>query len=387
MATKSNVALLFRLVAGIVAGIVIGYIHNEVLVRSFLTFNAIFGQFLSFVVPILVLAFVTSGIAELGKNAGKLLVYTVLLAFASTIVVGITVFFAGEAFLGSIISHTALVEVVRPDSQIVAYISPNFPPVMGVISALILAFILGAGIAFTGATTLASAFKEFQAIIQKIIAHIIIPLLPFYIAGVFANITYSGQVATVMKTFAGVFALVICLHIIILIALYTIAGLVAKRNPFVLLKNMLPAYFTALGTQSSAATIPVTIESMRANGVRERTADFVAPLCANIHMSGSMTTLTICSMSVMMLTNMDISFGLMAQFIVALAFAMVAAPGVPGGSVFAALPFLASILGFNETLQALMIALYLTQDSFGTACNVTGDGAIAVIVDSRQQDA
>lgn len=386
MGKLGNFGLLIKLVLGIVIGVMLGAIsasaQSDVVVRILLTFNSLFGQFLKFVIPLLVLAFVTAGIAELGKNAGKLLVITVALAFCSTVLVGLATFVVSANILPSIVTQGALSAIENPDGVATAFINPKFIPVMDIISALILAFILGAGIALTEGKTLLSSFKEFQKIIQRLISGIIIPLLPIYIAGVFADITYAGKVMAIMKTFAGVFALVIAFHICILILEFVIAGTFAKKNPFTLLRNMLPAYFTAIGTQSSAATIPVTIEAMKSNGVKEKIADFVAPLCANIHMSGSMTTLTICSSAVMILSGIEPSFALSAQFIVSLAFAMVAAPGVPGGAVMASLPFLTSILGFSEQLTVLMIALYLTQDSFGTACNVTGDGAIAIIVDT-----
>ncbi|MDE7469573.1 MAG: dicarboxylate/amino acid:cation symporter [Desulfovibrionaceae bacterium] len=386
MSKLNNFGLLIKLLSGIILGIILGSISssisNDIIVRILLTFNALFGQFLQFVIPLLVLAFVTAGIAELGKNAGRLLVITVLLAFCSTILVGLVTFLISSNILPFIVVKGALSAVENPDGVTTPFINPNFKPVMDVISALLIAFILGAGIALTEAKNLLSNFKEFQVIIQKIISGIIIPLLPLYIAGVFADITFAGKVAHIMKTFAGVFALVITFHICILITEFIIAGIVAKKNPFTLIKNMLPAYFTALGTQSSAATIPVTIEAMQANGVKAKIADFVAPLCANIHMGGSMTTITICSTAVMLLSGIEPSFALSAQFIFSLAFAMVASPGVPGGSIMTALPFLMSILGFSQDLTVLMMALYLTQDSFGTACNVTGDGAIGVIVDS-----
>ena len=386
MSKLGNFGLLIKLISGILIGILIGAISssigNDLIVRILLTFNAIFGQFLKFVIPLLVVAFVTAGIAELGNNAGKLLIITVLLAFCSTILVGLITFLISSNILPYIVTKGALSTVENPEGITSAFINPNFPPIMDIISALILAFILGAGIAFTESKTLLSSFKEFQAIIQKVISSIIIPLLPIYIAGVFADITFAGKVVHIMQTFAGVFALVITFHICILIIEFTIAGSFVKKGPFALLKNMLPAYFTALGTQSSAATIPVNIEAMQTNGVKAKIADFVAPLCANIHMGGSMTTITICSTAVMLLSGMEPSLSLSSQFIFSLAFAMVAAPGVPGGAVMTALPFLVSILGFSEQLTVLMIALYLTQDSFGTACNVTGDGAIALIVDS-----
>ena len=186
----------------------------------------------------------------------------------------------------------------------------------------------------------------------------------------------------IMSTFAKVFAVVIVLHCLMIVLQYVLAGVLGKKNPFVCIKNMLPAYMTAIGTQSSAATIPVTNAQTKLNGVSAEIADFVVPLCATIHLSGSTITLTCCSMAIMMLSGMPTSFGTMFPFILMLGVTMVAAPGVPGGAVMAALGLLESMLGFNEVQLSLMIALYLAQDSFGTACNVTGDGAIAIIVDA-----
>ena len=258
----------------------------------------------------------------------------------------------------------------------------EMPAIMGVMSALILSFTLGLGIAVTKAEGLKGIFNEFQAIISKVIASIIIPLLPFHVFGIFSNLTYSGTVAEIMSVFIKVFGIILLLHIGILIFQYVIAGVFAKKNPFGLLKNMLPAYFTALGTQSSAATIPVTLEQTKKNGVRGEVADFVIPLCATIHLSGSTITLTSCAIAIMMLNGINVSFGQLLPFILMLGVTMVAAPGVPGGAVMAALGVLESMLGFNSIMLNLMIALYIAQDSFGTACNVTGDGAIAVLINS-----
>lgn len=192
--------------------------------------------------------------------------------------------------------------------------------------------------------------------------------------------TYAGEIIKIMSVFAKVFGIIIILHFVILLVQYTIAGTLAGANPLLLIRKMLPAYFTAIGTQSSAATIPVTLNQTKENGVNEGIADFTIPLCATIHLSGSTITLVSCSMAVMMLHGMPITFSGMFGFILMLGVTMVAAPGVPGGAVMAALGLLESMLGFGPELTSLMIALYLTQDSFGTACNVTGDGAIAIMV-------
>ena len=254
------------------------------------------------------------------------------------------------------------------------------PPIMDVMTALLMAFILGIGIAIVKGHAIKDVMNEFQKVVEGIIRNIIIPFLPLHIAGIFANMTYAGQVATILTVFSKVFAVIILLHITILLILYFIAGGMAGANPIRLLKTMLPAYFTAIGTQSSAATIPVTLNQTKENGVNTGIAEFVVPLCATIHLSGSTITLVSCAMAIMMLNGMSITFGTMFGFILMLGVTMVAAPGVPGGAVMAALGIIETMLGFPPTLTSIMIALYLAQDSFGTACNVTGDGAIAIIV-------
>ena len=225
------------------------------------------------------------------------------------------------------------------------------------------------------------AFSDFQKIITKLIETVIIPLLPLHIFGIFLNMTVSGQVMSVITMFLKVIIVIFVLHVLLLLIQFTIAGSVSGKNPLRLLKNMLPAYATALGTQSSAATIPVTLAQAVKNGVRENIAIFVIPLCATIHLAGSTMKITACAMAIMYMSGEPVTFTSLAGFIMMLGVTMVAAPGVPGGAIMAALGLLQSMLGFNETLQALMIALYIAMDSFGTACNVTGDGAIAVVVD------
>jgi Na+/H+-dicarboxylate symporter len=255
-------------------------------------------------------------------------------------------------------------------------------PVMGVMTALIFSFIMGLGIATSKGEILKNVFNEFQEIVNKLINVALIPLLPIHVFGIFANMSFTGTVFEIMSVFLRVFAVIIVLHVCILIFQYSVAGAAAKKNPFAMIRNMLPAYTTAIGTQSSAATIPVTLKSTKSNGVSDEVADFVIPLCATIHLSGSTITLTSCALAIMMLQGWSHSFAVMFPFILMLGVTMVAAPGVPGGAVMAALGILGSMLGFDENMLALMIALYIAQDSFGTACNVTGDGAIAVWIDA-----
>ena len=377
-----KIGLLPKLIIGLIAGIVVGKIGYVPLLRIMLTFNGVFGNFLQFVIPLIILGFVAPGIGDLGKKAGKLLAVTTVLAYGSTIVSGSLAFFTNSILLKKILpAGAALAEGSHPEAGLLSgYLTVDMPPIMGVMTALLMAFIIGIGIAVVEGTTLKNFMNEIQTIVEKIITNIIIPFLPLYIAGIFANMTYAGEIIKIMSVYAKVFGIIIILHFVILLIQYTIAGTLAGANPLLLIRKMLPAYFTAIGTQSSAATIPVTLNQTKENGVNEGIADFTIPLCATIHLSGSTITLVSCSMAVMMLHGMPITFSGMFGFILMLGVTMVAAPGVPGGAVMAALGLLESMLGFGPELTSLMIALYLTQDSFGTACNVTGDGAIAIMV-------
>ncbi|AVQ28983.1 dicarboxylate/amino acid:cation symporter [Fusobacterium ulcerans] len=377
-----KLGLLPKLILGLIAGIIIGKIGFVPLLRIMMTFNGLFGNFLQFVIPLIILGFVAPGIGDLGKKAGKLLAVTTVLAYGSTIVSGSLAFFTNSILLRKILpAGAALAEGSHPEAGLLTgYLTVDMPPIMGVMTALLMAFIIGIGIAVVEGTTLKNFMNEIQTIVEKIITNIIIPFLPLYIAGIFANMTYAGEIVKIMSVFAKVFGIIIILHFVILLIQYTIAGTLAGANPLLLIRKMLPAYFTAIGTQSSAATIPVTLNQTKENGVNEGIADFTIPLCATIHLSGSTITLVSCSMAVMMLHGMPITFSGMFGFILMLGVTMVAAPGVPGGAVMAALGLLESMLGFGPELTSLMIALYLTQDSFGTACNVTGDGAIAIMV-------
>lgn len=377
-----KLGLLPKLIIAIVLGIVVGSFGPEGLVRILATFNGLFGNFLSFSIPLIILGFVAPGIGELGAKAGKLLAITAGIAYVSTILAGSLAYFVASIVLPMILAGESLnVNPANPEEALLSpYFTVEMPPIFDVMTALLIAFTIGLGIASIKGNTIKNFMEEFQAIIEKLISKIIIPLLPFHILGIFANMTYAGQVATILSVFSKVFVMVILLHITVLIIQFIIGGTLAGGNPFRLLRNMIPAYFTALGTQSSAATIPVTLKQTKENGVQDEIADFVIPLCATIHLSGSTITLVSCSMAIMMLNNMTTSFTIMFPFILMLGITMVAAPGVPGGAVIAALGILESMLGFPQALLSLMIALYVAQDSFGTATNVTGDCAIALMV-------
>jgi Na+/H+-dicarboxylate symporter len=267
-----------------------------------------------------------------------------------------------------------------------SYFSIPLTPMIDVTAAIVFAFVMGIGISYLRSQgkgqTLYNLFTDFQAIILKVLNSIIIPFLPVYIAGTFANIAYAGQIVSIMNLLWKVFATAIPLQLCYLFVLFLIASIFGKKNLFTLIKNQIPAYLTAVGTQSSAATIPVNVAVAEKNGVSKQIREFVVPLCATIHLAGSITSLTCFSVALLYINGLDYSLGVFMPFLFTLGIAMVAAPGAPGGAVMSALPFLPMIgIAVDSPIATLMIALYLTQDSFGTAGNVSGDNAIAVIVD------
>lgn len=379
---KIKIGLLARIIIAIILGIAIGTVFPAPLVRIFVTFNGIFSEFLNFSIPLIILGLVTVAIADIGKGAGKMLLITALIAYGATLFSGFLSYFTGVTVFPSLIEPGGVpLEEVSEAQGILPYFSVAIPPLMNVMTALILAFTLGLGLAALNSNALKNVARDFQKIIVRMISAVILPLLPLYIFGIFLNMTHSGQVYSILMVFIKIIGVIFVLHIFLLVFQYCIAALFVRKNPFKLLGRMMPAYFTALGTQSSAATIPVTLEQTKKNGVSADIAGFVIPLCATIHLSGSTLKIVACALALMIMQGMPFDFPLFAGFIFMLGITMVAAPGVPGGAIMASLGILQSMLGFDESAQALMIALYIAMDSFGTACNVTGDGAIALIID------
>ena len=398
---KLKVSLLAKVVIAIAAGVVFGQFLPGGIARIFVTFNSLFGNFLSFSIPLIILGLVTPAIGELGKGAGRLLALTALIAYGSTIFSGFFTYFSSSAIFPHILPvNTELTAMENPeDFMLQPYFIVAMPPLMDVMTALLLSFTIGLGLSYINGETLRESFSDFQKIITKLIEAVIIPLLlkpssisfgvniptqrnsTTTVSNTIPGLSPSHINAPIMPTNASNTNMIFVLHVLLLLIQFTIAGSMSGKNPLRLLKNMLPAYATALGTQSSAATIPVTLAQAVKNGVRENIAIFVIPLCATIHLAGSTMKITACAMAIMYMSGEPVTFTSLAGFIMMLGVTMIAAPGVPGGAIMAALGLLQSMLGFNETLQALMIALYIAMDSFGTACNVTGDGAIAVVVD------
>ena len=391
MEKKKKLGLVPKLIIAIILGILIGQFMPESICRVIVTLSGFFSNFLKFVIPLMILAYVTMGIADLSQGAGKLLLITVAIAYGSTLIAGTSSFLVAINLFPSFMSAGALEQIAATaDASLTPYFSLSIPPLFDTLSAVVLAFILGLCLSSMRGkemgNTLYDAVKDFSKIIDKVLHNIIIPLLPLYILGTFTDMTKSGKTFAILSILWKVFLVVIVMHLICNLEQFVIAGAVSKKNPFALIKNQIPGYTTALGTQSSAATIPVNLQCAAADGVCEQIRNFVVPLCANIHMAGSMITITACATAVCLMNQLPISLATVIPFIMTLGVAMVASPGAPGGSIMTALPFLYMIFGAeagdpNGPICAIMVALYITQDSFGTACNVSGDNAIGVIVD------
>lgn len=385
--SKKKIGLVPKLIIGIIAGILIGSFAPEFLVKVLVTASSLFSAFLKFVIPFIIIGFVTAGIADLATGAGKLLGVTTGIAYGSTIVAGTLAFIVASLIFPSFIDPSVASQIGDPEAGMLEPIfTIPLSPMVDVTAAIVFSFTMGLGISALRnndkGEILYNLFQEFQEIITKVLSTIIIPLLPIYIAGTFANITYAGQVWNILSIFWRVYLVVIPLHIVYLVIQFTTAGFVTGKNPLKMLKNQIPGYLTAVGTQSSAATIPVNVECAKNNGVSKEIREFCVPLCATIHLSGSIISVTSFAVAVLMMNGMDYGFSTVFPFILMLGIVMVAAPGAPGGAIMSALPFLPMIgIPSDGGLASLMIALYLTQDSFGTAANVSGDNAIAAVVD------
>lgn len=389
---RFKIGLIPKLILAIIIGILFGSFMPEWFNRVVVTLSSIFSTFLSFIIPLMIVAYVTMGIANLRSGAGKLLIITVALAYVSTLIAGSASYLVSSSLFPSFMSEGALDQIsATADVTLSSYFSLSIPPILNTLSAVTLAFVLGLCLStMRGKTigdTLYNGMEDFSAIIDRVLHAVIIPLLPLYICGTFTNMTYSGKTFAILGILWKVFLVVIAMHLIYIVIQFTIAGMLSGKNPIMLIRNQISGYATAIGTQSSAATIPVNLECAKKDGTLDEIANFVVPLCANIHMAGSMITITACATAVCLMYQLPISMATVVPFIMTLGIAMVASPGAPGGSIMTALPFLYLVFGHeagdvNGPICAIMVALYITQDSFGTACNVSGDNAIGVIVDT-----
>lgn len=346
-----------------------------------MTFNGLFSQFLGFMIPLIIVGFVVPAIAEIGGRAGRMLAVTAVVAYVATVFSGLFSYFISNWTFPHLIVPGSVSGADMSSAGVEPFFSVEIASMFGVMTALVVSFVMGMGIAYTGARTLMSWFSELRLIVTKTISAVVLPLLPVYIFGIFMNMTMAGEVGRILRTFVAIIAVIFAMHVALLLIQYCIAGAIARKNPFKALLTMLPAYFTALGTQSSAATIPVTLRQSEKTGVDKDIAGFVVPLCATIHLSGSTLKIVACALALMIMQGLPYTTPMFVGFIAMLGVTMVAAPGVPGGAIMACLGVLSSMLGFSEADNALMIALYIAMDSFGTACNVTGDGAIALVID------
>lgn len=378
-----KVNLLVKILIAIGLGIACGLFFPVWLGRVFATFNAVFSQFLGFLIPLLIIGFVTPAIGEVGSKAGKMLVATVVIAYLFTVVAGIFGYGVAASWFPALIGSANHGQALEAHGEpLVEYFTVKMPPLMDVTSALVFAFVFGLCVALLPkATVLRGLFCEMRDVISMTIGRVIIPLLPLYIFGIFLNMTFAGQVAQVLGAFIKIILIIFGMSVVYIIFQYSVAALFNRRNPFKAILTMLPAYFTALGTQSSAATIPVTLRQAVKMGVSEDVAGFTIPLCATIHLSGSALKITACAVALMIMRDIPFDASMVIGFVCMLGITMVAAPGVPGGAIMAALGVLSGHLGFGQEDLALMIALYIAMDSFGTAANVTGDGAVSLIID------
>ncbi len=393
MKTLRRIPLLGWILIAIVTGVAVGPIMPKWMGDAFLTYNSIFSGFLGFAVPLIIVGLIMPAIAELGNGAGKWLGITAGIAYASTVLAGLLSYVVSVVLYPRIMKPIGISEVEHVES---GGLSPYFtltsssngtatnivlPPLLDIMTALVLAFLVGLGLTMFKKSVIFQGAVEFREIIEMMIRKIIVPALPLFIFGIFMDLSNSGEAWDVIKTFLVVVIISFVLTLIVLVLQFTIAGVASKQNPLKLLWGMRDAYLTALGTSSSAATIPITLRSTLKNGVSKPVAGFVVPLCATIHLSGSMVKITTFSIAVLVLTGGDISFVVLLPFLLMLGVMMVAAPGVPGGAIAAASGLLVQMLGFGDAEVGLMFAAYIALDSFGTATNVTGDGAIAILVD------
>ncbi len=378
-----NLGLLTKLVLGIIFGILIGVISKTLdmyhIVRALNTFSGLFGGFLNFCIPLIIVGFVAPGIADLGKGSGKLLGITVLFAYLSTIIAGIAAFLLGQSILPRLIKNSG--NMFKSKVYLEPFFKVDIPPIMGVMSALVFAFVLGICIPYIKGKNLLEVTKDFKGIVEIIVKNVIIPLVPIHIAGIFSKLTASGEIVQTLKTFSSVYLIIIPLQIAYIVLQYFVAYAVSRKSPIKAIKNMIPGYMMALGTQSSAASIPVNLQCAKKNDLSDDVVDFVIPLCATIHLAGDTITLVLGAMGIMLMSGQTPTAPLMIPYIFMLGVTMVAAPGIPGGGVYATLGLLKDMLMFNPAQQGLMIAIHFAQDSFGTATNVCGDGAIAIVVD------
>lgn len=377
---KIKLSLFVKVLISIAAGALIGLVAPDALVRIFKTFNVLFAQLLKFIVPLLVLGLVTPAIANVGRGAGKMLLIVMVIAYISTICAGFFSHLCASNVLPLYLKAGELASDSAAAKEYLPYFDLKIPPICDIMTALVLSFMFGIGIIFTDAGALKKAFNEFGGIIKIIIEKAIIPFLPIYIFTMICEMSARGVIAFVLGTGAKIILTGVVLTLIWLVLQYCIAGAIAGKNPFKCLWNMLPAYLTAFSICSSSATIPVTSSCAKKNGLDDSIVDFTIPLCSTVHMCGSTIKLAVSSIAVAYIFGTPLPLSVYMHFVLMQGIAAVAAPGVMGGVLMASVGLLETILGFTPDQTALVMTLYLALDGYGPGCNVTGDGAIALIV-------
>ncbi|MBD5638264.1 dicarboxylate/amino acid:cation symporter [Clostridium botulinum] len=371
--------LIFKLILGVIVGILIGSYASKPTIGVVITIKYVLGQIIFFAVPLIILGFITPSIAKLKQNASKFVGITVLIAYISSVAAAFLSMMAGYVLIPKL-SIASNPEGLKKLPELVFKL--DIPPIMSVMSALALALLIGLATGWTNSDLIEKILDQFQNIILSIVNKVIIPILPFFIATNFAALAYEGSLSTQLPIFLKVIIIVLIGHFIWLTVLYLVGGAISKENPWEVLKHYGPAYLTAVGTMSSAATLPVALKSAKKSKVlREDIVDFAIPLCSNIHLCGSVLTEVFFVMTVSQILYGKLpTFSTMLLFILLLGIFAIGAPGVPGGTVMASLGLIISVLAFNEAGTALILTIFALQDSFGTACNVTGDGAIALML-------
>lgn len=368
-----------RLLAGVIIGIAVGLISNESFMNIIVTVKHLLGQVITFCVPLIVIGFIAPSITRLGKNASKMLTIALIIAYVSS--VGAALFSMAAGY--GLIPHLSIVSTVDGLKELPEVIfALEIPQIMSVMSALVFSVLVGLAVTWTKAERTAELLEEFQKIVLEIVTRVIIPILPIFIACTFCSLSYEGTITKQLPVFLKVIIIVMIGHFIWMTLLYTLAGIYSGKNPMEVVKHYGPAYITAVGTMSSAATLAVALRCARKSSVlREDMVNFGIPLFANIHLCGSVLTEVFFVMTVSQILYGSIpSLGTMVLFFLLLGVFAIGAPGVPGGTVMASLGLITGILLFNDTGTALMLTIFALQDSFGTACNVTGDGALTLIL-------
>lgn len=377
---KITGSLPFRLVLGVIIGIIVGQFAGERVMNVVVTVKYILNQVIVFCVPLIIIGFIAPSITKLGNSASKMLGVAIVIAYASSVGAALFSMFAGYGLIPHL-SIVTEVEGLKELPEIVFQL--DIPQIMPVMSALVFSMLLGVAATWTKASTITQVLMEFQKIVLDIVTKIVIPILPVFIAFTFCALSYEGTITKQLPVFIQVVLIVMVGHFIWLALLYGLGGLYSGKNPISVLKNYGPAYITAVGTMSSAATLAVALRCAKKSepSLRDDMVDFGVPLFANIHLCGSVLTEVFFVMIVSKILYDKVpTMGTMILFCALLGIFAIGAPGVPGGTVMASLGLITGILGFNETGTALMLTIFALQDSFGTACNVTGDGALTLML-------